>query len=440
VTEDNSRYVAPAGSSPFRVLVFPGGTEIALEINSALRWCKDVQLFSAGLAVSNHATYVFTQHTQIPSIHKPGWLEALNDLIVRQRIGHVFPAYDDIIVALAVNAERLHAKVVTSPLETCLITRSKSQTYRALRDTVPCPQTYSSSVSVDQFPVFVKPDKSQGSQGAHVVDDNMQLTTVLRRDPTALVLEYLPGDEYTIDCFSDRDDGLLFCAGRERTRTRSGISMSSHIVEMPEFRDFALAISKKLKFHGAWFFQLKKDAAGCLKLLEIGPRIAGTMALHRVLGVNFPLLSLYEAQRMPVRIMTNLIQVDIDRALINRYHHNVHYNTVYVDLDDTLIFKSAVNTKLIAFLYQCINEQKKLVLLTRHTAEVEQTLRNYRLAGIFDEIIRVPPRPARKSQYITENNSILIDDSFSERYATQLELGLPTFDCSMLEMLIDDRV
>jgi carbamoyl-phosphate synthase large subunit len=424
----------------FRVLVFPGGTEIGLEIHNSLRWCKEVELFSAGLAISNHATYVFAKHTEIPSIHQPGWLEALNELIARLGVNYVFPAYDDIIVALAENAHRIGATIVTSPLETCLITRSKSRTYGVLRDIVPVPCVYERSSPIDQFPVFVKPDKGQGSENTHLVQDNQQLEMVLRRDSTALVLEYLPGKEYTVDCFSDRDDGLLFCSGRERTRTRSGISMSSRIVSIPEFRDFAIAINGKLQFHGAWFFQLKQDITGNLKLLEIAPRIAGTMALNRVLGLNFPLLSLYEQKRLPVKVMTNRIEVDIDRALVNRYRHDVRYRTVYVDLDDTLIFKGRVNPRLVAFIFQCVNQKTKVILLTRHSADVQQTLKHHRLSGIFDEIVQVPPRPACKSQFIKESNSILIDDSFSERYATASKLGIPTFDCSMLEMLIDDRV
>ncbi len=431
----------PSHNSPmFRVLVFPGGTEIGLEINNALRCCKEVELFSAGLAISNHATYVFAQHTEIPSVHKPGWLEALNELIARVGASYIFPAYDDVLVALAENAHRIHATIVTSPLETCLITRSKSRTYKALRDFVPVPRVYEPPVPIDQFPVFVKPDMGQGSENTYLVHDKQQLEIALRRDSSAIVLEYLPGNEYTIDCFSDRDDGLLFCSGRERTRTRNGISMSSHIASRPEFREFAVAINRKLTFYGAWFFQLKKDIDGHLKLLEIGPRIAGTMALNRVLGLNFPLLSLYEQKRLPVKVMTNTIKVDIDRALVNRYHHDVHYETVYVDLDDTLIFKGGVNTRLVAFIFQCVNQKKKLILLTRHTGEIQQTLLNHRLIGIFDEIVQVPPHPACKSEFIKEEKSILIDDSFSERYAATSKLGIPTFDCSMVEMLIDDRV
>jgi carbamoyl-phosphate synthase large subunit len=423
----------------FRVLVFPGGTEIGLEINSALRQCKDVKLFSGGLATSNHAPYVYAQHFEIPSIYEEAWVEALNELIVRLQIDYIFPAYDDVLVALVENRDRIKARVVTSPLETCLVTRSKRQTYRRFHDLVPVPHVYESPSLVDQFPVFVKPDKGQGSQNTHLVHDPDQLAVVLRSDPTALILESLPGAEYTVDCFSDRDDGLLFCAGRVRTRIRNGISMNSRRIPEKEFRNFAEKISGVLPLHGAWFFQLKRDHQGTLKLLEIAPRIAGAMATHRILGVNFPLLSIYEQERLPIRIMANPIEVTLDRALVNRYRHTLRYSTVYVDLDDTLVLRGKVNVRLVAFLHQCINERIRVVLLTRSTAEVEHILRQHRLLEIFDEIVRVAPRPDCKSTYIKERDAILIDDSFSERYAVMTKLGLPTFDCSMIEMLMDDR-
>jgi carbamoyl-phosphate synthase large subunit len=423
----------------FRVLVFPGATEIGLEINNALRECKDVELFSAGMAISNHAPFVFARHFEIPSVHEASWLKALNELVRREKIDYIFPAFDDVIVALAENASAVEARIVTSPLRTCQIARSKSKTYEELKGAVPVPLVYDSPAAIDHFPVFVKPDKGQGSKDAHVVRDAEQLAVLLRQDPTALILEYLPGAEYTIDCFSDRERGLLFCGGRERTRTRNGISVSSHAVRAPEFKEFALAISRMVPFHGAWFFQLKRDVEGQFRLLEIAPRVAGTMALHRVLGVNFPLLSLYEQERLPVRILTNPAEVVIDRSLVNRYRHNLKYDSVYIDLDDTLILRGKVNVKVVAFLYQCVNQRKKVTLLTRHAADLEAALSHYRLTGLFDEIVHMPTRPSPKSEHIKDRAAILIDDSFSERYEVESKLGIPTFDCSMLEMLIDDR-
>ncbi|MBC1258927.1 ATP-grasp domain-containing protein, partial [Trichormus variabilis] len=82
-------------------------------------------------------------------------------------------------------------------------------------------------------------------------------------------------------------------------------------------------ITQKLNFYGVWFFQLKQDKCGEYKLLEIAPRVAGAMAFHRVQGINFPLLSIYEQERVPIEIINNKFDLTMDRALINRYTHNV---------------------------------------------------------------------------------------------------------------------
>lgn len=422
----------------YNILVFPGGTEVGLEIHRALCQCKDIRLYSAGLDVSNHAPYVFARHFIIPSIHDPKWIDSLNQLILEHRIDYIFPAYDDVLVALVQNANRIRARIVSSPLETCLITRSKSQTYQFLKDVIPVPTLYENLDSIDQYPVFVKPDKGQGSQQTNIVDNREQLSSLLKKSDDKIVVEYLPGEEYTIDCFSDRDKGLLFCSGRQRLRTRSGISMNSRPVYNDVFLDYANAICKKLAFHGAWFFQTKKDRHGEFKLMEIAPRIAGTMALHRVQGINFPLLSIYEQERIPLEILTNKINVEIDRALINRYKHEVKYNVAYIDLDDTLILNGIVNINVLRFIYQCINTGIKVVLLTKHASNIEQTLTKHRLSGIFDEIMQME-QSASKADYIRESDAILIDDSFSERKNVSERCGILTFDCSMLEMLTDER-
>ena len=125
--------------------------------------------------------------------------------------------------------------------------------------------------------------------------------------------------------------------------------------------------------------------------------------------------------------------------MVNRYSHRVKYSVVYVDLDDTLILNDRVNLSLVQFLYQCINEQVRIVLLTKHDGDVKQTLRKYRLSEVFDEIVQIE-KTAHKSDYIREPDAILIDDSFSERKAVHDKLGILTFDCSMIEMLINERV
>lgn len=422
------------------VLVFPGGTEVGLEIYQALRVCKEVTLYSAGQQVSNHAPYVFSRHYVAPSVHDADWIGCLNRIIVEQEIDYVFPAHDDTVLALAENTSLIKARVVSSPLRTCAVSRSKSSTYRLFDELLPVPQAFSHPTEVNAFPVFVKPDARQGSLGTYLASNRQHLELILKySSDNLLILEYLPGDEYTVDCFSSRDKGLLYCGARQRLRTKNGISMNGRLENDGVFENYAQIISSQLIFHGAWFFQVKRDSSGVCKLLEIAPRIAGTMALHRVLGVNFPLLSIYEQEGIPIEIRPNRLSVEIDRALVNRYRHDVTYGTVYVDLDDLLIVDCRLNVELIRFLVQCANRGVHLKLLTKHGSDLTETLQRFRLAGFFDQVIHLD-KSARKADYITERDAIFLDDSFSERKQVSERLGILTFDGSMIEMLLDDRV
>lgn len=418
------------------VLVFPAGTEIAQEILSALISCKEVRLFGAGVDKVNHGQFSFPEYYSLPSIYDEGWLPALRELCLRLKIDYIFPAYDDVIVALSRVQDTLPCAVITSPSWACDITRSKSATYKFLADAVRVPQLFSNASEISKFPVLVKPDKGQGSAGVTIIynADELQRAVASVRDP--IICEYLPGEEYTIDCFSDRQRGVLFAGARLRQRTRNGISVSSHTVCLSEARVIAEKIGSRLQLCGAWFFQMKRAEDGELTLLEVAPRIAGAMALHRVLGVNFPLLSIYEHERIDTSILSLDLSVHMDRALRNRYRHNLLFDVVYLDLDDTIILRNEVNPEIAKFIFQCLNRGIKVKLLTRHAGDLNATLAMRRLSNVFDEIIHVP-KNRKKYEYIVEKDAIFIDDSYAERAEVAFRCGIPTMDCSMIEILTE---
>ena len=206
------------------VLVFPAGTEIGLEIHQALQHCKEVVLHGAGQTISNHAPFVYQRYHALPSISEPGWLDALITLCRDLAIDYIFPAYDDVIVALSLHRSEIPATVLTATNEVCELTRSKSQTYERLGDAVRVPRLFSPT-DTKTYPVFVKPDRGQGSQGAQLVRDAAELAIATSAIQDPIVCEYLPGEEYTVDCFSDREKGVLFCGARIRLRMRNGIAV-----------------------------------------------------------------------------------------------------------------------------------------------------------------------------------------------------------------------
>jgi len=443
-----------------RVLVFPCATGIGLEIHEALKACKNIILFGASshAVEPDHGPLVYARFFGgLPKMKEPGALSALKQIVQEHNIDFLFPGFDDAIVFLAEHRSSLPCVVLAPSLFACDATRSKATTYKLLAQTdVMLPDVYdidallSGSVLHERWPIFMKPAKGQGSQGTAVVGSVVELAAHAKSISDPVACEYLPGKEYTVDCFSTKRNELLFCRARERARVRSGISVCTVSVDlsdvlMARLRTFATTISKVFQLWGAWFFQVKLRLDGTPVLMEVAPRIAGAMALHRQHGVNFPLLTVYEAAGFPVTILTNDVRAVpklMDKAYVNRYPRSLSFQTVYVDWDDTIVLRNKLNLDMIRFLYQCVNENVKLILITRSklsTPDLLAELKARKVASLFDDVIHVTAKENKKSSYICSKEAIFIDDSFSERLDVGTTCGIPTFDSSMIEMLLDWR-
>lgn len=222
----------------------------------------------------------------------------------------------------------------------------------------------------------------------------------------------------------------------ERRRVRNGISVNTYPVEDIEFNNIAKKINENLNIRGAWFFQVKKNKNNKLVLLEIEPRIAGAMGINRSIGVNLPLITLFDFENIDIEIMKNNFNICLDRALENKYKIDLEYDEVFVDLDDTIIMRQTINANLIKFLFQCVNEKKRITLITRHLeSDLEDYLRKYRIYEIFDEIIVINDG-SKKHKHIKNLKSIFIDDSYIERKDVKDNIGIPVFDIDSIECLI----
>ena len=424
-----------------KVAIFPAGTEIGLEINGALKYSNHVEVYGF-TSLKDHSEYVYANYVEgLPLYSAEGFIDTLNENVEKYGIDFIYPAHDDVQLCLTENVDRLKATLITTDLETVKICRSKIETYRFFGEKDFVPTIYENKESVEAFPVFIKPDVGQGSRGAKVIKSAYELEHAFYENPNIVVCEYLPGEEYTIDCFTDFNGTLRVCKLRNRKRIRNGISVNSEILPMNDkVMQIAQTINSRLRFNGAWFFQLKRARNDEYKLLEIAPRVAGTMGLSRNTGVNYPLLTIFNARIMPVSIIENQYEIEVDRAFINRYKTNLTYDTVYLDLDDTLIVNGKVNSFLMMFLYQLVNEQKSIKLISKHQKDIMETLSKHHISPeLFDEIVHLE-RDDDKSNYLTEKNAIFIDDSFAERYRVSQNTGISVFDCSEIEALIDWRV
>ena len=285
----------------------------------------------------------------------------------------------------------------------------------------------------------MKPDRGQGSQRARRIDDRAALDDALSREPDLIVMEYLPGREYTVDCFNAGGEVLFAQARRTPMGRKPGVATISCSAAISEARDWAERIARNLDLHGAWFFQMKEDAEGKLRLLEVAPRIAGSSAFSHVAGPNFPLMSLYEAAGHSININSFPSDMHMGRSLDVRFIYDRPIEALYMDFDDTLIVHGEVNTRMVALVFQCRNRGIPVYLLTHHPGDLDAALAKHRLAGLFDRVIHVPDPATPKAKFIAEKNAIFIDDSFRERSKAAAMHGIRCFDAAGAICLLDER-
>ena len=170
-------------------------------------------------------------------------------------------------------------------------------------------------------PVCFKPSVGNGSRGFRILDHTKdfekllfeekptstyssmeQILSILksaRALPELLVMEYLPGDEYSVDILANH--GMVVVAvPRKRLQMNGGISTDCVVAENMEITDYCAQIIKALNLDGNIGIQVRADREGVFKILEINPRVQGSIVACAAAGANLPYLAIKQALGEPV--------------------------------------------------------------------------------------------------------------------------------------------
>ncbi len=374
--------------NPKNVLSVPCATQIGVEQYLSLRFNKAFKLMGAAHIEKDklYKDYIKLNH----SINTPEFIEEIKYLVQQRNVDILLPSHDEVLYILK-NVPELENLIPGSSKETINICRFKSKTYQKLSNhpylspRVPAYQLISKG--------FLKPDKGQGSRGSLKIED------------TYLHCEYLPGEEFTIDCFSNNKGEVIHVNPRLRKIIINGISETTSIVKNPIFEKIASHISEVLKFKGSWFFQLKRDKNDFLKFLEIAPRIGGGSNINRLNGVNLTLSDLYQHEEFNISLFSQNLVTEVNRK---NPKYNLKFDTIFVDYDDTFTYIEDVLNSL----------NKEVIVITRSKVKVNTP---YKTIYVKDsqtksEIINSLNKP----------NSVFIDDSFKERKDVFLNCYIPS--------------
>lgn len=266
--------------------------------------------------VDNTYGGAFTKsHFKVKKGDDKGYINEISDIVKNHNIDSIIPLTDPELLSLS-SLSLNECKVLISDKEDLKKMLNKDVLYKGLAGVSPrfiyCHNideiTQFIKKSSDADSCFLKLVSSYGSRGTKkLLDDKKWLEGFSNKKPEdfgytfpmeklsslighfkLMAVETLLGKEYSIDCVFDSNGKLVFYGVRERETIRNGICHTARFIvdSDEEFLRIINKINEFVKMKYNINIQVKRDVNGNLKLLEINPRISGSIGSFFPVGHN----------------------------------------------------------------------------------------------------------------------------------------------------------
>lgn len=398
------------------ILIFPFDNSVALEIYNSLKYSHHVNLIKLSL-------------NEIPNLTKD------NKLDIREVIYYLkqFANKHNLDLILITDEQyqkeicqdyQLNKLILNKDLETAEIIFDSIKLFNKIKDYMWAPQgieerdfNFTSNSAYRDYFINI----------TNYEDENKNLeSTGLKKSSYKEIIH--------VDCFTDKDKELIWIGYRKKNRNKD----TDTIIELEndlEIKNIAYDLNNLFCFRGYWTFTVEKSNYEQLKLRSISIVLKEEIVLYRAQGVNIPLMLIQDyLNRKQITIQSKFVK-EIKTIKEKKCMLNYDFDNIYVDLDGTLIIEDKICPIVIAFLYQMIKENKKIILITRHKLDPAITLEKLGICtSLFSEIIHITDGTL-KSCFIPEK-SIFIDNEFPERRDVFITNNIPVFDIDILELFL----
>lgn len=308
------------------ILMTGAGAPGAAGILKCLSLEKRFRVLVADADPEAYGRYLAPDFVQIPEAGDPGFIGALLEICRKRNIRVVMPLVTRELLPLAKSHELFDAagvKLLVSPAAALEIAVNKSRLYefldwrgiavpdfRVVENLV----QFKAAITELGYPgkaVCFKPSLSNGSRGFRIICDRVNEQDLLFNQkpqslyiseaeairilgatpfPELLVSEFLPGEEYSVDCLARHGEAVLIVP-RLRIKIQQGISVAGEFREEPAIATYCTRIIHDLGLHGNIGIQVHRSAGGQFLVLEINPRVQGSIAAGLGAGINLPVLA-----------------------------------------------------------------------------------------------------------------------------------------------------
>lgn len=433
-----------------------------MEIIKSLHDIPEIEIYGCDTDPLNVGSCWAKESFLAPPLSDKNFWPFLEKIVEKKKINLIYPTHDWFLHPFAKKKKISVARFMVPDEETVRITRSKELTYEYFKNIIPVPKVYKlRDVRKKDYPLFIKPEAGRGSERAFKIENKRGLQGLYRAIEKPILMAYLPGKEYTVDCICNLEGKLLVASIRERIKIIRGISAIAKIVENESIQKMAQKITENLKIKGSWFFQVRENKEGLPTLLEINTRIGGTLSLTRVAGVNIPYLAvlIFSGQKIN-RVPPPKVGITVTRYLNEEYLCPDFKNIRCIawDLDDTLWYGRCLEDKIKpkpeidyvlkelkkkGFILSVVSKSPHLIGLDKNKIKV--VMRNNGISPeVFSEIIINDKRRSENLRRLTKkfkirlNQIIYVDDSFTEREEVRKNsYGVWVFDSQFANELLN---
>ncbi len=259
---------------------------------------------------------------QIPKADSASFIIEVLQVAKKESVDAIIPLVTKELFVFSKNKKRFEAngiKVLVSDYEQLNIANNKYKLMQFCKENnIPYPEFYRVN-SIEEFEekakllgypdkkICFKPPVSNGLRGFRIINDStdkmdslinekpnnvyigydefLQIAKDADYFPELLLMEYLPGEEYSVDILVNNGKCLAVIP-RRRDKIKMGISFVGTTIEDKEIIKYSKKLVEKLNLHGNIGLQFKRDESGVPKIIESNPRVQGTIVLSTASGYN----------------------------------------------------------------------------------------------------------------------------------------------------------
>lgn len=256
-----------------------------------------------------------------PRTHPQDYLTFLLNTVKENQYDCIIPYHTHTTFLLMKNKDLFSQYVSIPPPNYSVFAKAYDKTKLlkiALKAGIICPQTYFGEnldmiiQTIEQYPVIIKASKRHTAGIAKCFSEKElreKYLEMTKRLGPCIVQEYIPnGGEYGVYTLFNHASEPVALTVQKRCRTMhsdGGASTLRETIRNEELVAFAFHLLKKIRWSGVAMVEFRVDARDKIpKLMEINPRLWGSLQLSISSGVDFPYL--YYKMIMKEQVLKNL--------------------------------------------------------------------------------------------------------------------------------------